>query len=287
MAAKVELSVLREDLLHPYLAGNKWRKLKYNLEDFRNSGKKLILTFGGKFSNHLVACATAGKLRNIPMIAILRGEEKVSNPNLNFLLSCGMNLVTISREDYRLRNNELFLEKLYSRCLSEYPQLCADREDIFMIPEGGSNKAGVKGCSEIMGDIPNETTHICVACGTGSTLAGIGRNTLSHQMALGIAVLRGENFLFNTVINHGAIAERTKIYFDYHFGGYAKTTPELTRFCHEFSASTGIPLEPIYTGKLFFAVMDLISKNCFASGSKIVIFHSGGIFDFTKPLNLK
>ena len=285
-AHNIELSVLREDLVHSFLSGNKWRKLKYNLEYYSNSGKKAILTFGGKYSNHLIASAAAGKLLNIPMIGILRGEENVSNSNIDFLQKCGMNLLSISRQEYRLREDGQFLEGLYDRCTKLFPELISKTSDIFMIPEGGSNLAGVKGCTEIMNEIPLDTTHICVACGTGATLAGIASVTASHQKAIGIAVLRGENFLLKSVLEQGVHEENTEIIFDYHFGAYANTSEQLVRFISNFSTSTHIPLEPVYTGKLFFGIMDLISKKYFPENSKIVIIHSGGIFDFSKNLEI-
>lgn len=283
-AAGIELFVLREDLSHPFLSGNKWRKLKYNLTEFRSSEKKAILTFGGKYSNHLVASAAAGKLFKIPMIGILRGEEYVNNPNLTFLQECGMKLLSIRRDEYRKRDDDIFLNELYKRCLEQFPDILADIRDIYMIPEGGANYAGLKGCMEIMDDIPTDTSHICVACGTGSTLAGIANKLSASQRAIGIAVLRGENFLLNSVIKQGADPGRTEIIFDYHFGAYAKTTAALKKFCVDFSAAHSIPLEPVYTGKLFYAIIDLLAKNYFPKHSKIVLVHSGGIFDFSKKL---
>jgi len=283
--AGIELFVLREDLLHPYLSGNKWRKLKYNLQDFKESGKKAIVTFGGKFSNHLVACATAGKMFNIPMIGILRGEEVVINPHQNFLIKCGMNLLSLTREEYRRREEPAFLDELYENCSKKFPELISFAKELFMIPEGGSNEAGVKGCSEIMNDIPEDSTHIMVACGTGSTLAGVARGSGTKQKVIGVAVLKSENFLPESIIKRGAPTDRTNILFDYHFGGYAKSPEALKIFCRNFAMQTNIPLEPVYTGKLFYGAMDLISKKYFPTGSKIILIHTGGIFDFEKPLD--
>ena len=282
--AGIELFVLREDLLHPFLSGNKWRKLKYNLEDFKTSGRKAILTFGGKYSNHLVACAAAAKMFDIPMIGILRGEESVINPHQTFLKKCGMHLLSVTREEYRRREQPGFLIELYETCRKEFSEIISSSKDIFMIPEGGSNESGVKGCSEIMKDIPADSSHIMVACGTGATLSGIARGLDSRQKIIGIAVLKGENFLYESVIRNGALPEKTSILFDYHFGGYAKSPEDLKSFCRNFTIQTGIPIEPVYTGKLFFGAMDLIANNYFPKDSKIVLIHSGGIFDFEKPL---
>ncbi len=278
--------MLRDDLSHPFLAGNKWRKLKYTIQDFENSDKKAILTFGGKYSNHLVACAAAGKMMKIPMIGILRGEEKVSNANLVFLQQCGMKLLSVSRVEYRLRDDPEYLQKLFEKCVQEFPDILSGTDDIFLVPEGGSSDAGVKGCMEIMNDVPSSASHICVACGTGTTLAGISMNTREDQKAIGISVLKGENFLMKSVLKHGAPAERTQIIFDYHFGGYARSSVELQRFCIDFARQTGIAIESVYTGKLFFAIMDLISKKYFPQGSHIVLIHTGGIFDFNRALEI-
>ena len=284
LPADVELSVLREDLGHPFLAGNKWRKLKYNLQAFKGSEKKAIITFGGKYSNHLVACAAAGKIFNIPMVAIMRGEELVVNPNIEFLKRCGMKIIDVTREHYRLRAEIAFQEMIMALCVKKFPELNCRPDDLMIIPEGGCNADGVKGCKEIMDDVPADTTHVCIASGTGATLAGVASNLLEHQKAIGVSVLKAENFLPSSVYSKGADKEKTSITFDYHFGGYAKKSLELENFCSEFSISTGIPTEPVYTGKLFFAISDMISKDLFPSGSKIMMIHSGGIFDFGKTL---
>ncbi|MBP6335198.1 MAG: 1-aminocyclopropane-1-carboxylate deaminase/D-cysteine desulfhydrase [Bacteroidia bacterium] len=286
-SAQICLYVLRDDLSHPYLSGNKWRKLKYNLENFKASGKKAILSFGGKYSNHLIACAAAGKAFNIPMIGILRGEETVSNPNLMFLKNCGMKLLSISREEYRFRNDPAFLNKLFARCVKEFGEILTKPDELFLIPEGGSNPDGVKGCMEIINDIPESATHIVTACGTGSTLAGIAKSCRTNQMSIGISVLRGENFLNEYVLGQGASVEKFNINFDYHFGGYAKAPNDLLTFCGAFSALTNIPTEPVYTGKMFYGVMDLISKGFFPPGSKVVMVHTGGIFNLERNMRVE
>lgn len=216
------------------------------------------------------------------MIGILRGEEIVSNPNLTYLQNCGMQLLSVGREEYRLRNDPEFLKILFEKCVKELKGIIQSSDDIFLIPEGGSNAAGVKGCMEIVKDLPESVSHIITACGTGSTLAGIAAGTSPHQKAVGIAVLRAEKFLMQSVLSQGAPADRTSLIFNYHFGGYAKNNEKLLNFCTEFSSLTGIPLEPVYTGKLFFAVMDLISKFYFPAGSNIALIHTGGIYNFDK-----
>ncbi len=171
-SGKLKLSVLREDLVHPFLSGNKRRKLKYNLSDFRDSGKRVLVTFGGKYSNHLVATAAAGRILNFPAIGVLRGDEDVSNPNIDFLKRCGMKLLKLGREEYRLRNNKEFLKSLSKKCADQFPEIVDSPDEIFIVPEGGANEAGVKGCEEILSDAPIDATYLCTASGTGSTLAG-------------------------------------------------------------------------------------------------------------------
>lgn len=281
---KLKLSVLREDLVHPFLSGNKRRKLKNNLSDFRDSGKRVLVTFGGKYSNHLVATAAAGRILNFPAIGVLRGEEDVSNPNIEFLKNCGMKLLKLGREEYRLRNNKDFLKSLSQKCADQFPEIVDSPDDIFIVPEGGANEAGVKGCEEILADVPPDTTYVCTATGTGSTLAGIARACGERQTALGISVLRGESFLMDNVRAFGVREEKVRLIHDYHFGGYAKRNAELMNFCETFSRRNNIPIEPVYTGKLFYGVFDLINKNYFSDGSHIVLIHTGGYFNFDKEI---
>lgn len=273
----VKIFVLREDLVHPFINGNKWRKLKYNLEDFRQSGKKAILTFGGAFSNHLVAVAAASKENNFEAVGIVRGEE-MQNPYLNFMRQCGMKLHYISRTLYREKQNEDFLDVLSGELKSK--GIDFNNDDFFMIPEGGSNPAAVKGTEEIMDDIPDGIDYIAAACGTGATLAGISRKLKHGQKALGISALKAENYFENQISMLGGNMEKIIINYDYHFGGYARTSPELLNFCDDFKLVTGIKLEKIYTGKLFFAINDLINRDYFKKGERVTLIHTGGIFNF-------
>ncbi len=270
--------VLRDDLVHPFLSGNKWRKLKYNIENFNTSGKKTILTFGGAYSNHLVATATAGKMYNIPILAIIRGEE-VENERIHFIKECGTVIHFISRSDYRLKTDANSLRQLFHELI--HLKLIADANDIFLIPEGGSNEAAVKGTEEIVADIPNEIDYIITACGSGGTLAGISRKLKSHQRAIGISVLKGGAFLLKEIIKLGGIPEKIDLLTDFHFGGYARSNPELLNFCITFTAETGIPIEPVYTGKVFYAVHHLLQTDLFQN-KKIMIVHTGGVFENSK-----
>jgi 1-aminocyclopropane-1-carboxylate deaminase len=270
-----QVNILRDDLVHPYLSGNKWRKLKYNLSDFRTSGKKTVVTFGGAYSNHLVATAAASKIFSFESIGIVRGE-KVSNDYLNFIEGCGMKLLFINRNDYRLKDDPEFVQSFLKKS-------GMNADECFMIPEGGSNEAAVKGVSEIFFDI-GETDFVLCACGTGTTLAGIARTLKPGQKAIGITVLKAPGYIENQVKLFNGNCENVIVFDDYHFGGYAKSNAELEVFCKSFTGHTKIPIEPVYTGKAFYALEDLLKKNYFEKGSRITVVHTGGIFDFTTPL---
>jgi 1-aminocyclopropane-1-carboxylate deaminase/D-cysteine desulfhydrase-like pyridoxal-dependent ACC family enzyme len=273
---KLNVYVLRDDLIHPFISGNKWRKLKYNLEEFRKSGKKYLVTFGGAYSNHVVATAAAGKEYGIHTIGIIRGPElnPDSNPALQFANRCGMKLVFVSREDYKRYRNNIFEIKFI-------PEFQTTISELFILPEGGANEFAVKGCKEITEDIPVNFDYVCCACGTGTTLAGIASSLTVTQTAIGIAVLKGAGFL-NETIQQISKKKNYRIFHDYHFDGYAKTTDELNRFCQAFSQNSGIPVEPVYTGKLFYGIYDLIRNNFFAEGKTIVLVHTGGVIRYEK-----
>ena len=270
---QLNVFVLRLDKVHEIIAGNKWYKLKYNLEDFKKSGKEFLVTFGGAYSNHLVATAQAGKEFNIKTIGIVRGEElhEESNEYLRFAISCGMKIIFVSRKKYRhfRDNNELLL-----------PQLPTLLSGLYFLPEGGSNELAVKGCEEIIQHISLDFDFICVACGTGTTLAGIARVLKTHQLAIGVSVLNAVTFMKDAIIKYTGPITNFEICNDYHFGGYAKSTQELDSFCKAFSFEQKIPIEPVYTGKLFFGVFDLIRKDYFVKGKTIVVVHTGGIYNF-------
>jgi 1-aminocyclopropane-1-carboxylate deaminase len=254
------VNVLRDDLIHPYISGNKWRKLKYNVQDFQKSGKKIILSFGGAFSNHLVALAAAGEKFLFKTIGIVRGEE-VYNPYIEFLKSKGMKIYFVSRNDYRNKNENDFIKYLSEELIQK--KYFDNQEDLFLLPEGGSNQSAVKGCEEIVDDIPRNTNWIACACGTGATIAGISRKLSDHQKALGIQVLKGEGYIKREIENYGGDNDNIIVKEDYHFGGYAKKNDTLIDFCKRFISETGIQIEPVYTGKLFFAINDLIKEHFF------------------------
>jgi 1-aminocyclopropane-1-carboxylate deaminase len=275
---EVSVSVLRLDMIHPHISGNKWFKLKYNLEAFKEQKKKYLVTFGGAFSNHIVATAAAGKENEIETIGIIRGEELNENSNhvLKFASSCGMKLFFVTRDDYRMiRETASLPERIYA-----HPDIYRDstlNSELYFLPEGGSNTLAVKGCEEIVKNIHEEFDYIICAVGTGSTLAGISKSLKEGQTAIGIPVLEGKSFLEKDILNLNGGRKNFQLVHDYSFGGYAKSTGELELFCQKFSNQHGIKIEPVYTGKMFYALYDLIEKNYFNEGSKIVAIHSGGI----------
>lgn len=264
----ISLHIKREDLLHPIISGNKFRKLKYNLEEAKNQNQKVLLTFGGAFSNHIVAVAGAGKEFGFETIGIIRGEElkdKIAeNPSLMQAQQLGMKFVFISREQYRQKDNPDFIENLKSKFGAFY-----------LIPEGGTNELAIKGCEEILIDSDSEFTHICSSVGTGGTITGIINSSLMTQKIIGFSSLKGD-FLQNDIAKF-ANKQNWSVNCDYHFGGYGKVTEELINFINGFYLKHHIHLDPIYTGKMMFGILNLIENNYFLPNSKILAIHTGGL----------
>ena len=269
----IELYIKREDQIHPLVSGNKFRKLKYNLQEATNQQKKTLLTFGGAFSNHIVATAVAGTLRGFRTIGIIRGDELgkdvaktlANNSTLRKASEHGMKFEFISREYYREKTRPQFIETLQEK-----------HGDFYSIPEGGTNELAIKGCEEILTTEDSQFDYICSCVGTGGTISGIINNAKDHQKVLGFPALKGD-FLENEILKYAKKQENWELIKEYHFGGYGKYTDELIHFINRFKSETDIPLDPIYTGKMMFGVLDMIKKNRFLNGSKILIIHSGGL----------
>jgi 1-aminocyclopropane-1-carboxylate deaminase/D-cysteine desulfhydrase-like pyridoxal-dependent ACC family enzyme len=268
----LRLFIKRDDLVHPYISGNKFRKLKYNLERARAENHRTLLTFGGAYSNHIYALAAAGALEGFNTIGIIRGEEyHPLNPTLEFATSKGMKLHYISRK--------MYLEKYNSSFLKELEELYGP---YYLIPEGGSNMEAVKGCSELVKEINQEMDVIAVCCGTGGTLAGILVGLDGNKKAIGFPVLKGGEFL-HKVVSDLVRSYNDKIYINwhletgYHFGGYARYSIELIDFINEFKREYNIPLDPVYTGKMMYGLFDLIRSEAFSPGKKILAIHTGGL----------
>lgn len=264
----VEVYIKREDLLHDFVSGNKIRKLKYNLLKAQEENHDTILTFGGAFSNHISAVSFACKELGFNSVGVIRGAElsdKIhENPTLAFAKQNGMKFEFISREDYRKKDSEEFIENLKQKFGKFY-----------LVPEGGTNDLAVKGCEEILTEQDNIFDYLCSAVGTGGTISGIINSSKPHQTVLGFPALKGD-FLENE-IRKFAKKDNRKLIKDYHFGGYAKINRELISFINEFKRQTNISLDPVYTAKMCYGISDLIRKNYFEKGTKILLIHTGGL----------
>ena len=269
---RVELFLKREDLTDPYISGNKYRKLKYNLIHARDRGYDTLLTFGGAYSNHIHAVAYAGFKFGFKTIGIIRGEETLPlNATLKDAAYFGMKLHYVSRAEYRDKKHENFIKSLEQQY-----------GNFYLVPEGGSNSFAVKGCSEILNEAEKKFDHICCACGTGGTIAGIITSLEGRSNVLGFPAMKNGDFLYADIqklIDEYNSSRYTnwKLMLDYHFGGYAKYDENLLLFINRFKQQHAIQLDPIYTGKLVYGVFDLLEHNFFKPGNKILIIHSGGL----------
>jgi 1-aminocyclopropane-1-carboxylate deaminase len=269
----VSLSILREDLIHPQISGNKFRKLKYNILQAQKESKRTLLTFGGAFSNHIAAVAAAGKHHGLKTVGVIRGDELgnnlvntlSTNVTLKFAYRCGMQFKFVSRSEYREKETTEFLQKLQK-----------EFKDCYVIPEGGTNEPAIKGCEEILDSKTEKFDYICVAVGTGGTISGLIRSAKEHQTVLGFPALKGD-FLKGEIEKHVGKKDRWNLISDYHFGGYAKTSQELIEFINRFKDETKIQLDPVYTGKMTFGIINLIKDNYFKKGSRLLIIHTGGL----------
>lgn len=264
----ITLYVKREDALHPFISGNKYRKLKYNLLEAQKLGLKTVLTFGGAFSNHIAATAYAGKASNLRTIGVIRGDELVDkwrdNPTLRVANENGMQLKFVSREWYRDKENAEAIALL----VQEFG-------DFYRIPEGGTNSLAVKGCEEILTQNDAVFDVICTCVGTGGTIAGIINASLPHQSVIGFPAVKGD-FLKKDICK---FVENLNwdLETNYNFEGYGKVSKALIDFINAFKLQTTIPLDPVYTGKMMYGILDLIAKDYFTPGTKILAIHTGGL----------
>ncbi len=275
---KIRVFVLRTDLVFPEIAGNKFYKLYYNLLEAKRQNCKTILTFGGAFSNHIFATANATQQFDFQSIGVIRGEEHLPlNPVLLHAQKTGMKLHYLDRTSYRQKNSPEILDNLQRQF-----------GNFFLIPEGGTNPEAVRGCAQIPLHFPPQTDVVCCACGTGGTLAGLIVGSTPEIQKIGFSVLKGGDFLTDEVHNllhlfreknqiHATFFENWTINLAYHFGGYARQKPELIQFMQDFRQKFQIPLDPVYTGKLFFGVWELIRQDYFPTNTTITLIHTGGI----------
>jgi 1-aminocyclopropane-1-carboxylate deaminase len=254
--------------IHPKVSGNKFRKLKYNIQDFRKSECKGILTFGGAFSNHIAATAAAGNILGFKTLGIIRGLELAknieNNPTLKYANENGMKLEFISRVDYRKKNQNGFIKSL----LRKHPEY-------YIIPEGGTNDLAVKGCEEILCENDFDFDIICCSVGTGGTISGIINASNPSQKILGFPALK--NSSIHKDICKFVKQSNWKLIGDYHFGGYAKVNTELIEFMNDFKSKFKITLDPVYTAKMVYGVFDLIKKKVISNDDKVLVIHTGGL----------
>jgi 1-aminocyclopropane-1-carboxylate deaminase len=271
---QIKLFVKREDLNHTHISGNKWWKLKYNLEEAKKLGHRKLLTFGGAYSNHIYATAAAANEIGFESIGIIRGEKTLPlNQTLSFAHAKGMQLHFALRHDYRMKTDPDFVHQLRQQF-----------GDFYLIPEGGSNLLAVKGCAEFGTQLKAAIAfdYLCLPVGTGATMAGIIAGVGNQKKVVGFSVLKGGDFLVNDVKANLKAYTPTdfsnwEIITNYHFGGYAKTTSELLDFKQSFELSYHIPLDHVYTAKMIAGIFDLMEKGYFKKGSTILAVHTGGL----------
>ena len=272
--------IKRDDLLHPEISGNKWRKLKYHIDDFYQGGYEQVLTFGGAFSNHLAATAAWGELAGVSTHALIRGEEDMDSPTLAFCRKKGMRLEGISRSSYSTKEDPEFLESLRDWL-----------PGLYIIPEGGKGPQALKGCAEIKSELTEHYDFIAVSAGTGATAAGV-LSALDKEQLWVYPALKSESFMAKAIMNqvldyyrHYGIKEpnfrdlqaRLKLRHDYHFGGYAKINEDLVRFMNESYDESQVKLDPVYTAKMLFGLLKDIDQGLLKAGSRILVLHTGGL----------
>ena len=265
----VEAAILRLDLMDYGLSGNKWFKLRENLRMARSSGKSAILTFGGPYSNHLLACAAACRHFGFDSIGLVRGRYPADTPSLEQAACLGMVLHRLDKASYARKAEAEFLQQWQQR----YPEA-------WMVPEGGANSYGVEGCRSILDwAAPQQYTHICCSLGTGTTMAGL-LNHPCRAIRIGFPAMRRGNYLLQELqpyLQHPENLSKLVLMEEYHFGGFARKTPELTAFMNCFFHSYGIGLDFVYTGKMAYGVFDMIERGFFPKGSRILMIHTGGM----------
>lgn len=277
-SGNITLYIKREDLLHAEVSGNKFRKLKYNILKAKQQGCDTLLTFGGAYSNHIAATAAVGRIFGIKTIGVIRGDELADKYRENQTLykaeQDGMVFEFLSREQYRHKTDVEFINGLKQKYGSFY-----------LIPEGGTNGEAIKGAEEILKEEDAEFDVVCTAVGTGGTIAGIINRSFENQYVLGFPALKG-SFLLED-IRKFVSKTNWDLILDYHFGGYAKYNEELLHFIKTFEEQTQIRLDPVYTGKMLYGIIDLISKGFFKKGTKILAIHTGGLQGWNDSIKLK
>lgn len=262
------LDMLRLDVVHPVVSGNKWYKLKHNLQHALEEGYKSVLTFGGAYSNHLVAAAAAAKQYRLRSIGIVRGTyaQKSITPTLQDCVAYGMELQFVSREEYAMKEEGDYLLQLSQQFDLPY-----------IIPEGGANEYGRIGCEEITSFINDKYTHICLAVGTGTSFCGVANALPADTNVYGYAPMKGGDYLNEIIDIYLDKRLNKRIYADWHFGGFGKWTDELIGFMNEFYRTNEIPLDMVYTGKMMAGIQQQLQQQVFPADARILCIHTGGL----------
>ena len=262
-AAGVRVLLKRDDLIHPEIPGNKWRKLKYNVSAARDLGFDTLLTFGGAYSNHIRATAAVGYYGGFNTVGVIRGEEHLPlNPSLEYAAARGMRLTYLDRTTYRAKTSDAVITALHR-----------EFGDFYLLPEGGSNREAVLGCAELAAELTDPYDVLFCAVGTGGTLAGVAAST--PRAVVGVPVLKGGAFLENQIVDlqrttYGTRVGTWHLECNYHFGGYAKRTPELDAFIEDFEARHGLLLDWVYEAKMMYALFDQITHGTFPQGTTLI-----------------
>ncbi|MCO4800316.1 MAG: pyridoxal-phosphate dependent enzyme [Colwelliaceae bacterium] len=270
----LNVQIKRDDLIDPIISGNKWRKLKYNLQHVQAMGFKGVISFGGAYSNHIHALSYACNKNQLNSIGIIRGEaDYANNYTLSQAAKWGMNLQFVNRVTYRQRNEKKYLQEI----TKQYP-------DYFIIPEGGSNALALEGVVEICDELSHQTQYdtLMTPVGSAGTISGLISGDKNQHKILGIAILKQQGYLEEEINNllitrDNKLANNWKVLNNYHDGGYARFTVESIKELQEFAAHTGVPFEPIYSGKMILALLDLIKSGYFPKNHRIVLLHTGGL----------
>lgn len=271
----IEAWIKRDDLNHPLIQGNKWHKLKYNLQAAQSQHKHQLLTFGGAYSNHIAATAAAAFERGWSSIGLIRGNELATNqqawsPTLKQAQRHGMTFEFVDRQTYRLRHQPTWLNALLQR----YPKA-------YFLPEGGSNPLAINGFESVINELNQQCpswTHLLCAVGTGGTLAGLAKFAQPHQQIWGIASLKNAGYLREQISEWAGLDKTNwRLFTEFHGGGYGKTSNDVLNISQQFEQNNGVKLDPVYTAKLVFAFNRLIQAGAFAANSRVVLYHSGGL----------
>jgi len=269
MPHAAQVDMLRLDLLHPEISGNKWYKLKYNIAHAISAGYSSLLTFGGGYSNHLAATAVAAKLSGVHAIGIVRGIYQAITPTLQFCADNGMELHYLPQAEYDKKNDAVWLDELAEKFGQP-----------FIIPEGGANEYGRRGAEDIAKHIPASYTHICISVGSGTTMAGIcnGLNG-TDTVIYGYAPMKGGAYLTQEICDQITAGNTCKwqLFDTWHFGGFGKSNATLIAFMNAFYTTNNIPLDVVYTAKMMYGVREQLEAGFFPVGARILCIHSGGL----------